>query len=456
MAISKFKNAAIRFVMVFFVFIYLFNSFYTVQSIEYTGTNKFYSDYEGFYIVNVIGNRSILYKLDSNGYSTKLFGQSFIFTYAYIENNYIYMITQRDKSLALTKISTMTARETYVMISDFQLRDKCLCVDTSGQMYAVDKRNQNTIVVCYISGDRIDEINVSEKVNSLFYYSEKDQVFAVTDDSIINVKEGVKIKCEIPAKEYHFCGDLCSDSEGNVYRFEPDKGFEKILITDYRILCLAEDCIYTADGSVIYRLDNVGEIISYYDTGEEIDELLASGSTVAYVYDNSIDILNTKHMVSISESSAEEKSSEEVSRLLTSQKSEVSQEFNYDIKSSEVEISGEFIFLNEEMTLAKLKKAIEYHDNTLTVKNHNGKNVTSGKVGTNWELTFSGAESRTYYTVFSGDITGEGSVNSRDVDLMCSYLFDNTEFSPAQAFAADIDENEKIDLLDMYILYKNS
>ena len=81
-------------------------------------------------------------------------------------------------------------------------------------------------------------------------------------------------------------------------------------------------------------------------------------------------------------------------------------------------------------------------------QNYSGISVTSGKLGTGATITNNTSGDK-YSIVLTGNITGEGNINSKDLNNFCDALVGNRTFSSAQAFAADVNKDKQIDLLDL-------
>jgi hypothetical protein len=110
-------------------------------------------------------------------------------------------------------------------------------------------------------------------------------------------------------------------------------------------------------------------------------------------------------------------------------------------------------------TVAQIKKSLLKNINISKIVNYSGKQVTAGRVGTGMRFYFntdeeSTAESGFLTAVVKGDVTGEGNINSRDITVVAEHIL-QTELLQNEYFqAADINEDEKVDLKDLILLQR--
>ena len=452
---GKYYKTAAKFVAVSLILLLCFNTDIIVCSTDDTMQRRFYSAKDGSFFITYGQSRVYyLYRILQSGRISLIDRDGIKIDSVYCENKHIYEITQTENNVLLSDASQIN--KPTVFLNNIHLKNNCLAVDFSEVMYAVDIDDPCVVRIFDYKGLDIDRYKVSGSITKLFLDTGTNNVYAVSSSGVFNVTSKSRLSSAVPYGEFEINGGLCTDEKGNVFTFEPINGFSKKFSTDYDLICPASDYVYGVRDKTIYRLDINGDETAYINIGVKPDKLLSSKDNLAYTVGNSISILKISDMTAMPQkqdgSSSPKSDGSEVSHPVEQSHTE----HNYSISSNTVEISGEYIFLNEPMTLAKLKKAIEYNDNILTVRNHNGRSVTSGNVGTNWELTFSGAEEKIFYTVVPGDITGEGNINSRDIKALSEYLLDISELYPSYLFAADTDQNGTINLLDLYMLYKST
>ncbi len=106
------------------------------------------------------------------------------------------------------------------------------------------------------------------------------------------------------------------------------------------------------------------------------------------------------------------------------------------------------IYITRGTTVAKLLKSDIFDKDDVVFENYNGVSITSGKLGTGAIITNNTSGDK-YSVVLTGDVTGEGNINSKDINNFCDALVGNRTFSSAQSFAADVNKDGQIDLLDL-------
>ncbi len=434
-----------------------------VKSIETGDDVTFYSDDKGnFLYTGENGSLSRVYIMSSNGRTTVVYEDALKADYVYRTNNTTYIVTNTTGNTLVGRIRGGIMRSAF--LDGISVKKNCFVADDMGIIYAVDKNHPKYVRVFDSDGYDMNKYNAFGNIIMLFHDKSSNDVFAVSNNGVFNITAGfIKISSVVPDGEFIINERLCTDSAGNVFEFDPLAGFNKILDLDYDMLCPTNESVYGVVERTVYRLDNNGDKISYINLSVKPERLLSSKKNLAYIFNNKITIIKTSDMKEIQKT--DESSISPVSEPVVSQpaeestheisKSDVEADKNYGISSDYLEISNGFIFLEHTMTLAELKKSIKYNDNELIVKNHNGKAVTSGNVGSNWQITFSGKTEKTFCTVLPGDITGEGNVNSRDIKSLSDYLINDTGLSPPFLYAADTDEDGVISLIDLYKIYKS-
>lgn len=431
-------------------------------STENDSDEEFYSDNQGNFIFTDNNSKPYcVYCVRSNGEKTQIYKSPSRVDCVYCVDEYTYIATHSIYNNTLI-IKIFGGMSESVFLDDIYIKKNYFVADNMEHMYAVDRSNPNFVRVFNYNGEQINEYNALGEITGLFLDEGTNDVFAVSNVGLFNVTAGFcKIGSVVPCGEFVVNKNLCTDSEGNIFRFDSLTGFSKILSTDYDLLCPTDEFVYGVRGKTVYRLNTYGKEISYINLSVDPERLLSSENNLAYIFRDRVSLIKISNMIKITDKVDESRASFDTTSKVSEKtdRSETESSYtdkNYDIRSNIIDISGEYIFLNKEMTLAELKRSIEYNDNILTVANHNGKIVTSGNVGTNWRLTFSGVRERTFYTVLPGDVTGEGNINSRDIRCLSEYLLEDMELSTAFLYAADINQDDVISLLDLYKIYKLS
>ena len=91
---------------------------------------------------------------------------------------------------------------------------------------------------------------------------------------------------------------------------------------------------------------------------------------------------------------------------------------------------------------------MSYDGYSLTI--YRGNTVKkSGNIGTAMTAVFESDEFiYTYELAINGDITGEGSCNSRDLNTLMDYLIGASDFNGVYMLAADVTNDNKVDVCD--------
>lgn len=133
---------------------------------------------------------------------------------------------------------------------------------------------------------------------------------------------------------------------------------------------------------------------------------------------------------------------------------------NLNVSSSvyEIDYDNKLIFISQNSTIAQLKANISYGDLSPNFFDYNNNVKTSGNIGTGASVRFfyNGLEESAYTFILLGDLTGEGNVNTRDKSLMKNYLLGKTSFEYYTSVAADCNNDETIDTIDLLKIAKNN
>ena len=116
----------------------------------------------------------------------------------------------------------------------------------------------------------------------------------------------------------------------------------------------------------------------------------------------------------------------------------------YRVDPTRYYISG----ISPQTTVAAFKKNMSYDGYSLTI--YRGNTVKkSGNIGTAMTAVFESDEFiYTYELAINGDITGEGSCNSRDLNTLMDYLIGASDFNGVYMLAADVTNDNKVDVCD--------
>lgn len=109
-------------------------------------------------------------------------------------------------------------------------------------------------------------------------------------------------------------------------------------------------------------------------------------------------------------------------------------------------------------TFAEFKNNLIFNGYSLVFKDINGKVKTgnSTKIGTGYTVTFvkDGTERGSFKLVVQGDLTGSGTLTSRDISTFTNYLLGKTNLDGLYLQAANINEDGEADAIDLFLMYK--
>lgn len=227
--------------------------------------------------------------------------------------------------------------------------------------------------------------------------------------------------------------------------------------------CVIGNTLYFPNGSTVNAYDlDTGEKIGYYQTTGQVLSVYADGDTVIAVgQSDSVSIRQSEFTSLIQQYDEPDDAgseSEEVQRGESGGSKEFSDSDDDPKKSVSSSISSDVYHIDPvryyisgispQTTVATFKKNVKYEGYTLTIYRKNAVKK-SGNVGTSMTAVFdSGEYSYTYELAITGDITGEGSSNSRDLNTLMDYLIGATDFNGVYMLAADVSNDGKVDVCD--------
>ena len=109
-------------------------------------------------------------------------------------------------------------------------------------------------------------------------------------------------------------------------------------------------------------------------------------------------------------------------------------------------------------TFAAFKNNLIFNGYSLAFKDANGnpKNGNSTKVATGYFVSFirDGAEKVSFKLIVKGDVTGTGTLTSRDISAFENYLLGKAELSEESLQAANINGDGDQDVIDLFLMNK--
>lgn len=91
---------------------------------------------------------------------------------------------------------------------------------------------------------------------------------------------------------------------------------------------------------------------------------------------------------------------------------------------------------------------------TVNIKDRNGNNVDSGKIGTGFKVIVVGSTTNEYNVVQYGDVSGDGKINALDLLKIQKYILKESSISESEKKAADASKDGKVNALDLLKVQK--
>lgn len=203
-------------------------------------------------------------------------------------------------------------------------------------------------------------------------------------------------------------------------------------------IAYSNDFTFCGNGKTVYRYDNLNHNVTEINIEGDIIACITNNNKLAVLYS----IRGYVYIKVLLESD----SNENISSV-----SESNNTFpTDDVKASD---NQTFRYIERSMTFSDLNST--FNNNITECKNYAGKAIKNGNVGTGTIITVkSDNKLLTYQIILTGDISGEGNINSTDIDKLIDVLIDEKSLSNAMSLAADIDRDEKINVVDLLLMQK--
>lgn len=227
----------------------------------------------------------------------------------------------------------------------------------------------------------------------------------------------------------------------------------------YACACVVGNRLYCSCGSFVNSYDiGTGEKTSYYRLSYAPTLLFADSGSIVTAGGSSFSAISPGSFTELSQQSdsdnfggPDQTSGESVIiRGNTGDARSVS-----DISSDAYQIDFERGYISgitPETTVAQFKNNIRYSGWTVAVYKED-EYRKNGNIGTAMTAVFSSDNnSITFELSVSGDITGEGNRNSRDLNTLMDYLIGKVDFNGVYSLSADISGDGAVDVLDAALL----
>lgn len=291
---------------------------------------------------------------------------------------------------------------------------------------------------------------ISSKPDNVQYetFSAKDDAFIVTPEPKTYTLS------EINALDEFLISFHVDNYEDKLLLGKREKPIVKINSSNYEVILQDEDITVNNDNSLSFCLPD--DITKGTYTISITGLCTPEGKPAKCGYSFTVIDDPTQPSPSESESKSSSSSSESQSSSSESETNEPSQPATRKIESSVYTIdrtNSTIQGITPGTTLAQFKKNISYSGTIYAVKN-NGSTIKSGKLGTGTKIHLmnSDIEFDCLTVIITGDLTGEGNINSNDVQKACNYMLGEDNLDEDALLAFDINHNGEVDPVDLVML----
>ena len=360
-------------------------------------------------------------------------------------------------------------------LESFVINDALLYNNTdfacdNGAIYLESYQDDHELTAYSYSGNYLDRYRFDCEINTAFggfhggsYAVAGDTLYRLSSGRFISLS-GDKVDTPLfPADSNTFVS-----SHGKVYQAEGDR-LSYLFTVDYdnraASACVIGNTLYYPNGSTVNAYDLAsGEKIAYYHTAGQVLSVYANGNTVIAAGDSGSFAIRQSDFTFLtvdddSDESGEDDENHEAdhsngsdtvtnrTERQNSGPSSISSDV-YLVDPSRYYISG----IPPQTTVATFKKNMRYDGYSLTI--YRGNTVKkSGNIGTAMTAVFDSDDfTYTYELAIIGDITGEGNRNSRDLNTLMDYLIGASDFNGAYMLAADLTNDDRVDVCDVATL----
>lgn len=410
----------------------------------------------------------------------KLDSVEFKYTTANFYNNFLYLTHHDDTNTTIEKYQIgisqkLAVPSTSITINGTKIEStKQIAVTNNGNIFFVDS-DSPTIKEATDSGISDNQLTMDGKTfhtittdiaknylyaidgnNKLFRYKVSDGNYTLqaptstitaqhlkflTDDTFITI--GGEI-CTLDGSEFKLKSAANTASEIKNYPACVTAGFDNSTIlakTDDKVISRFK----CSDDTVTGKIELTEKILALSSSNGKI--IAVTGESTP----KNIVLLSSSDITEITPPSADNGNSPEDS---TSDDDAITSEV-YNIDAEKNIISA----IPANTTFNAFKNDLIFNGYDLIFKDSTGKIKTgsSSKVATGYTVTFvkDGAEKATFKLIVQGDITGTGSLSSRDISAFVNYLLGKTSLDETFLQAANINDDGEPDVIDLFLMYKS-
>lgn len=341
--------------------------------------------------------------------------------------------------------------------------NNAFCYD-GDDLYIADNQKPNTVKRYDIYGSLANTYTFPNSVSQLFFGYD-DMVYAVSRGTLYRLNGsfqalgGDTVSTPLSPIDSDYVGapdGSVYDIWGNTvdYLFTADNNAQPV------VGCTIGNIIYYPDGNVINGYDSdTGEKVCTYRANGDIRLLYADGQYVTAVTNDGQSFSIHQNSFTRIEKQQGNQSNQSQSNLSGTKTNDIQNTDDdsgissdtYRVDLSRYQISG----IRPGTSVSTFKKNMRYNGYSLQIFRDDTEK-TSGTVGTAWTAVFSNSkETITFELSVNGDLTGEGSCNSRDLTILMDYLIGKVSFDGVYELSADIDHDNRINAVDLALLKRS-
>lgn len=358
------------------------------------------------------------------------YGTAYVITASTFQDNVYPIFSVKDGKI-----------EDFATILDKNLSSTApIAVDSSENVYILNKNSDVDVA----TEGKVSVDTISGKYYGLFNLNGK--AYAANNSTLSKLsKSGVGTVYSYSGGYtlYRVSDDYIADTSGNVYKFD-SKVTEVANLSNTGISSFGESKKYLVsyNSSKLYAYDkDCAEVLAKYSISYTPYMLTCSGNKLFVIEKSGTQY--TLHKYNSGDIFQEATDSSDS----TDDSSAATLPSTIDLKS--YKLKGKYIYVSQGTTVAVFKNSISYNGYEISFSK------ASGNIGSGVTVTLTkNSKSYKYIFVVLGDLTGEGSVNSRDISAMFNYLLGTQSLGKAYQKAADLNSDGKISNIDLVKLDK--
>ena len=436
--------------------------FSALSSSAYVAGNSsdfYYTDFSGAYHISCRGKRAEIGRYAQTNRSARLDLQYTVNAVCGFGGNILLMSndTANNQLVVYTYSLDRDVLDSFCIYglklynnTDFCCDGNYLCIENCDNSKELRKYS--------LSGSFIRSYSFSDDITALFcgynsgvYAVGGSSLYRIDGDSFTRLSGSSVGPGLFAADESHLVS-----ASGDVYLVS--SGVERLFRMDAGSLCSAACVmggrIYSPGNGAIIGYDlSSGEKVCSYSVKSSPTLLYSNGGSITAVDNNGSFAIDRDAFTELSRGNSDSSGSNHQDSSERSASNDAVKEISsnkYRVLFSDHRISA----IPAGTTVAGFKSDI----------NHKGYSVAlyrddiekkSGNVGTAWTAVFSSDDgSVTFELSVTGDVTGEGSVNSRDLKLLMDFLIGNADYNGVYLLSSDLSDSGTVDVVDLAMMAK--